>query len=129
MTKSFQLSTPPPVSSNLGIPIFQKTYDFYKNFHEALKHFPRQDRYSVGQKCVDLNLDILELVLLAGYKSKNEKLVYLERASAKLDVLKILLRLSFETKAINQQKYISFESLLIEIGKMLGGWIKQAKTT
>ena len=69
------------------------------------------------------------MVLLAGYKSKNEKLVYLERASAKLDVLKILLRLSFETKAINQQKYISFESLLIEIGKMLGGWIKQAKTT
>lgn len=111
------------------IPIFQKAYDFYKNFHAILKHFPRQDRYTVGQKSANLSLEILELLLLASYKSKNEKSVYLERASAKLDVLKILLRLSFETKVINQQKYLSFENLLIEIGKMLGGWIKQTKTT
>ncbi len=83
----------------------------------------------MGQKCVDLNLEIIELVLLATYKTKNDKIVYLDRASAKLDVLKILFRLAFETKAINQQKYISFENLLIEIGKMLGGWIKQSKTT
>jgi len=66
--------------------------------------------------------------LLAGYKSKENKFLYLERASAKLDVLKVLLRLCFETKSINHQKYIAFENMLIEIGKMLGGWLKQAKT-
>ena len=88
-----------------------------------------QERYTIGQKCADLNLEVIELTLLASYKAKSDKIIYLERASAKLDVLKILLRLSFETKAINQQKYISFENLLIEIGKMLGSWLKQAKTT
>jgi len=88
-----------------------------------------QERYTIGQKCADLNLEVIELTLLASYKAKSDKIIYLERASAKLDVLKILLRLSYETKAINQQKYISFENLLIEIGKMLGSWLKQAKTT
>ena|SRR3990167_515651 len=128
MAKNFHLSTP-PVSGNFDIPIFQKTYDFYKNFHDILKHFPMQERYTIGQKCADLNLEVIELTLLASYKAKSDKIIYLERASAKLDVLKILLRLSYETKAINQQKYISFENLLIEIGKMLGSWLKQAKTT
>lgn len=46
------------------------------------------------------------------------------QASSKLELLKLLVRLCFEIKAISNKQYLALESSLQEIGKMLGGWIK-----
>lgn len=48
----------------------------------------------------------------------------IRRASDKTDLLKYLLRLAYEIKSINLKKYLLLEEKIIEIGKMLGGWIK-----
>ena len=37
----------------------------------------------------------------------------------------ILFRLCWELKIINQDKYISFEKDILEMGRMTGGWIKK----
>jgi len=48
----------------------------------------------------------------------------LEEADAKLQEMRYLLRLTVELKyiSINQYEYVSTK--VVEIGKMLGGWIK-----
>lgn len=43
------------------------------------------------------------------------------------ETLKLLYRLAYETKIIETKDYLALESLLQEIGKMLGGWIKYLK--
>ncbi len=43
-------------------------------------------------------------------------------AIRKLDALKFLLRVSWEIKALDNQKYAVLSERLFEIGKMLGGW-------
>ena len=48
----------------------------------------------------------------------------LREASAKIDVLKLLVRLSKDGKALSNGQYLDVESRLHETGKMLGGWIK-----
>jgi len=68
----------------------------------------------------------MELLLLAS-KKRNEKLGLLEKADAKLEIIKILLRLAKDTQCLDNRKYLHLESLLQEIGKMLGGWIKHTK--
>jgi len=69
-------------------------------------------------------LEIIELTITAGYLPKEQKLSVLQRASVKLDLLKILLRLSFETKCLDNKKYQQLVLQIVEVGRMLGGWIK-----
>jgi len=51
----------------------------------------------------------------------------LERASVKVDLLKLLLRLAKDTQSLKITAYLDLESDLQEIGKMLGGWLKHTK--
>jgi len=53
---------------------------------------------------------------------QNEKLPYVRLAIRKTDLLKILLMILWEIKAINNKKYLNLSSPLEEIGRMLGSW-------
>jgi len=81
----------------------------------------------LGEKIDRIILSILELVIMTGYLPREQKLPGLQKISTKLDLLKILLRLAQETKCLDNNKYQHLVSQTIEIGKMLGGWIKTAR--
>jgi len=66
----------------------------------------------------------MESVILASQLSKIEKLPILQKASIRLDVLKVLIRLCKDLKVLDNKKYLILESQIQEIGRMLGGWIK-----
>jgi len=57
---------------------------------------------------------------------KQEKL---KTISIKLDVLKVLLRLAKDTRAISNNDYLTLQTSLQEIGKMIGGWIRYTKNS
>jgi len=65
--------------------------------------------------------------LSASFKTKMEKLGLIEKASDKNNLLKYLIRISFDIKCIDSKKYIILEEKIVEIGRMLGGWIKSIK--
>lgn len=46
------------------------------------------------------------------------------RANSQLDLLKLLIRLARDIKAIKQSQYLLLEERLQEVGKMLGGWLR-----
>lgn len=113
--------------NDLDIPIFKKSYDLYKDFYLLRLSVPKQDRYTLWQRCENLLIDIIERVLLAIQQSKPEKLPALERASVNLNFLRVCVRLMKDIKAIDGRKYTMIEARLDEIGKMLGGWIKSTR--
>lgn len=113
--------------SNLDIPIFHKAYETYKLFSQYLLLFPKGKRYTLGQKIDQTLLEIIELIITAGYLPLEQKLPVLQKVSIKLDILKILLRLANETKCLDNNKYQQIISHILEIGKMLGGWIKSSR--
>lgn len=86
--------------------------------------FPKIKRYTLGQKIDDTALDIFELIFKGGVVDKGHKLEILQNVSAKLDLLKMLVRLAKDQKAISTKAYLDLQAYLQEIGKMLGGWIK-----
>lgn len=109
---------------NLDIPIFQKIYELYKLFYQLIVHFPKKDKYAIGQKIETNILGLIEDIITASQFPKSEKVTILHRASIKLDLLKILIRCCKDLKIIDNKNYLLTESRLQEIGKMLGGWIK-----
>lgn len=99
----------------------------YKLWHEFLPNFPRNSRQTLGQKIDGLFLEVIENIIKAGYSDKAEKEIFLKRASIKLDLLKFFLQVAWETRALDNKKYINLSEKLLEVGKMLGGWIKSIK--
>ena len=104
------------------MPVFQKTYDLYKLLHEAVKKFPKSDRYSLGEKCKEIVLHLLEAIINAGNSKKEWKLAPLETALTKLELLKVFIRLAYETRCIPEKHYLNMQERIHEIGRMLGGW-------
>ena len=70
---------------------------------------------------------MIELLIGAESAKKDWKSPLVEKASAKLSLLKILIRLSADLKIIDRAKYIKLQEQLQEIGRMLGGWLKSLK--
>jgi hypothetical protein len=112
------------IMGNLDIPIFAKLYDFYKQLSQYLALFPKNKRYSLGQKIDNIALEIFELLFKSGVVSKDQKLETLQNVSAKLDLLKMLVRLARDQKNLSTKAYLDLQAYLQEIGKMLGGWLK-----
>lgn len=65
--------------------------------------------------------------MLARGKTGASKLLILKKADFKITMMKLFCRLAFDMKAMQERWYIEAEENLIEIGKMLGGWIKHAE--
>lgn len=96
-------------------------------WHEFLPHFPKDSRYTLGAKIDNLFLETTELIIGGSYLDKLEKLIYLKRASVRLDLLKFFLQLAWEIESLNNKKYIALSEKLGDAGRMLGGWIKSLK--
>ncbi|MEK7501044.1 MAG: four helix bundle protein [Patescibacteria group bacterium] len=79
----------------------------------------------MGSKIDSLFIDTMELVFTASYLSKELKRPLVQKAGAKLDLLKLFLQISWEIKALDNKKYLALSEKLDEIGRMLGGWQRQ----
>lgn len=110
------------------IPIFKKVYELYKTVHQYRTSVPKQDRHTIWQRCENTVLEILEGILLASQLSKKEKLPALEKTSLKVNLFRVVVRLAHDTKAIDSSKHVQLQEMTDEVGRMLGGWIKQTKS-
>lgn len=90
-----------------------------------MPHMAKLTRYSLGEKIDSLFIELSELILIAGYTSKEYKLPHINKASIKLDVLKFFLKVTWELKSIETKTYSDLAVSLNDVGKMLGGWQKQ----
>lgn len=106
-------------------PIIKKIIDFYLNFHKYARNFPKTERILFA-RIENTVLDLLDLTTTASYLKSKDKIPLLTGASKKLDLLKILVRLTWEDNIIKNKEYLSLQAILQEIGKMLGGWLKKS---
>lgn len=62
------------------------------------------------------------MISQAIFLKKNEKQPYVRVGVRKIDTIKILLMVLWESKTLNDKKYMNISLKIEEIGKMLGGW-------
>ena len=109
------------------VPIIAKTYELYREIHALQKSIPKTDRHSLWVRVQNSTIDVLEGLLQVGYLSPENRISALIKISAKVDILRVFLRLASDTKAINNKKYLHLQEQLDEIGRMLGGWLKSSR--
>jgi len=110
-------------------PLFQAVYKLYLAWYRRCQTIPKKDRFTIGQKAENTLLEIMTLVVSAYHtKDSVRKREILSQINIKVEGIKILFRLAKDVKAIEQRPYIDYESRLQEIGKMLGGWMRQTQS-
>ena len=72
-------------------------------------------------------MESMEAISAAAFLSRDEKLPYVRLAVRKVDALKLLLMVLWETKSLDTKKYVALSERMDEVGKMLGGWNGQLK--
>ena len=97
-------------------------YILWYSYYQIL---PKVHRHSLGQKIDELFVEIIETISVATFLSKEEKIPWVRLAIRKADTVRLLLMVLWETKSIDDKKYIALSVKMDEIGKMLGGWSGQ----
>ncbi len=107
------------------LPLPQKLKTVYVSWYGYYQALPKLHRHTLGQRIDTLFVETIEAISIATFLSKEEKQPYVRHAIRKVDTLKILLMVLWETKSLDDKKYIALSLLIEEIGKMLGGWSGQ----
>ncbi len=114
-------SNPPPRI----LPLLQMVKTVYILWYGYYQTLPKLHRHSLGQRIDTLFVEVMEAISIASFLQKDEKLAWVKVAIRKMDTIKILLMVLWETKSLDNKKYIILSNPLEEIGKMLGGWSGQ----
>jgi hypothetical protein len=107
--------------------ILQKTEDMIYYGNQALLQFPKSERYGLGADIKKAMYEFYRLIIVAN--KKYYKKTTLQDADVELEVLRGFLRLAANKnlRYLPMGKYENWAKMLVEIGKMLGGWIKAMK--
>ncbi len=110
---------PPPLAL---LPVLQKLKTVYILWYGYYQELPKSHRYSLGTRIDTFFIEVMEAIAVASFLSRAEKQPYVRLAIRKVDTLKVLLMVLWETKSLDTKKYAALSVAIEEIGKMLGGW-------
>ena len=105
------------------LPIYRKAMESAIYFENIVRNFSRYNKYNLGAEMRKNSRDIVKLIIQAN--SSRNKLPLLHELREHIEELKILLRISKESKAFHN--FNSFKHALecvVSISKQNEGWIK-----
>jgi hypothetical protein len=113
------MNYPPPVKL---LPLLQKLKEAYILWYSYYQTLPKLHRHSLGERIDTLFVESMEAISVASFLSREEKSPWVRLAIRKIDTLKIMLSILWETKSLDNKKYMALSLKMDEVGKMLGGW-------
>lgn len=87
--------------------------------------FPKLHRHTVTQRLLESALDVQEILFSARKQTGMARRQRLRDCDAKLDQLRLYLRLAHHWHWLNDGQYEHVSRQVAEIGRLLGGWLKQ----
>ncbi|MBQ8459552.1 four helix bundle protein [bacterium] len=104
------------------LPIYKATYDVLLRVMHAVSHFPREYKYSLGEK---IQNEIIELVIYI-YKanSTKNKVEFLTKMQEQIQLVYLLLRISHDMKLMPTQKYAGIVKMIDEVSCQAKGWLR-----
>lgn len=102
--------------------IQQKAFEMMQYGYQALSQFPKSEKFALAvdiKRCMHM---ILERIIEAN--KKYYKKTTLQELDVEITKLKAYIRLSYNLKFLPIKKYEIWSAQVVEMGRMVGGWIK-----
>ncbi|MCL1161514.1 diversity-generating retroelement protein Avd [Shewanella chilikensis] len=90
--------------------------------YQAIKQFPKHERHVLGAE-IRLSMLQLQRLIITAFKRYHKKTT-LTDLDIELAILKRRVRLAKDLRYINIKRYEIWVGQLVELGKMIGGWIR-----
>lgn len=104
------------------IPKYEK---YMQYIIEVIIKMPRTEKFNIGNEYKTIMYKTLENILYINKIEISKRLYYLNLIDAELSAQRVMLRLMLKNKWIDEKKFKVSMEILYEIGKILGGLIKQ----
>lgn len=115
--------------------LVNKMTDLIKLANVNLNHFPRHEKYGLSQQIRNTLYDVYNLII------EGEKRYHKKTSLTELDIkhqqIRMMLKLAYEldyfkyhkgktdrSQTETDRRYLALNSLVNEVGAMIGGWIK-----
>ena len=105
--------------------IQQKIYDMILYAYPALEQMPKSQKFSLAQDMKHCMDRIMRLTISAN--KKYTKRTTLQELDVEVAALKIYLRIAYDLRYLPSKKYEVWSGMMVEIGKMVGGWIRSQR--
>ncbi|MBQ7436100.1 MAG: diversity-generating retroelement protein Avd [Oscillospiraceae bacterium] len=105
--------------------LLQKILDMMEYAYTALRQFPKSEKYAMAtdiKHCMNM---ILRYAIEA--RKHYYKKTTLQNMDVEIATLRVFIRLSYRLHFIDMAKYDNWSTMVDEIGRMLGGWLKTVK--
>ena len=106
--------------------IFSRTFDLLTWLLPQAEKFPKSQRFFVTKRLLDAAMNFQEALIHANAHRQEKRLNYLRDADAYLGDLRLYLRLVYQWKWLSSSQYEHVSKMIEEIGRLLGGWMKQS---
>jgi four helix bundle protein len=107
--------------------ILTRAFDLLTWLLPRCNKFPQAQRFVVTKRLQDAALDFQEALFDANAHNGKDRLRSLQLADAHLNKVRLYLRLAYQWHWLNSGQYQHVSAMIAEIGKLLGGWIKQTR--
>jgi four helix bundle protein len=118
-----------PVKATGEMVIFTQTFDLLTWLLPHCDRFPSSQRFVMTKRLQDAAFEFHEALYEANARSGQARMQHLQSADANLNKLRVYLRLAWQWDWLSSGQYEHASRLVAEVGKLLGGWIKQTKAT
>ncbi len=104
------------------LPIYKLTYDVLLRTMTATKDFPREYKYSLGQKIKD---ELIELVVMI-YRANSalDKTVHIQSILERVQAIQLMMRLSHDMRILPRRHYAALSEMTDTLSRQAQGWLK-----
>ena len=112
------------MSDNKELILIPKYEKYMEYMLQIILKLPRTEKFNIGNEFKIVMYKMLENILYINKIEISKRLYFLNLIDAELNAQRIMLRIMLKNKWIDEKKFKVSIEMLYEIGKILGGLIK-----
>lgn len=106
------------------LPIYKGTYDLLLRVVVATKDFPREYKYTLGQKLRD---EVLELIVFI-YRANSvaDRSLHIAVIVERVQLVEVMLRLAHDLRVLSRGHYAGLAEMTDSLARQAQGWLKSS---
>ena len=103
--------------------IWKKLKDLHAYVVTVLAHYPKSERFTLGQRTQNSVLKMAELTARANIA--RDKRDFIHEIEVELEVFRFLTDTALELKILSSHQHEQIAERTVELGRLIGGWKKR----